>query len=201
MQNYSEVKENWTLSSSLNPINNNFTTLLSQNAGRSFPVRGLKVGMPCYREDEKVLYVLIDVERELWIKVFDLTRTPVDKEYVDSVRVDLSRIDGLLGTDGKVKTALLNTGNSVGQVVTVGNGSKISTTLLDTGLNVGQLLKIPEGGKLPNDILNIGLQAGQIPVLDGSGKLQASMMPKDVAVFDAQGRLKFPNGNLLFIGG
>ena len=108
MQSYKEIMETWTIASSLLPINENFLTLLTQNAGGSFPIQNLKEGMPCYRTDEKKLYVLTDAIYEIWVLVMDLTQTAVTKEYVDSIILPLERVDGWKDSStGKIKMSLL----------------------------------------------------------------------------------------------
>lgn len=168
--------ETWTIAASLLPINENFLTLLTQNAGGSFPIQNLKEGMPCYRTDEKKLYVLTDVAFEIWVLVIDLTKTAVTKEYVDSITIPLSRVTDWNDTSNKIKMSLLNTGTSNGQLVTVGSNGKIPTSLLDTGLTKGKVLLVQDGDLLPE-----------------------SLIPNKYATF-TNNRLMFPNGSYIYIG-
>ena len=177
MQSYKEIMETWTIAASLLPINENFLTLLTQNAGGSFPIHNLKEGMPCYRTDEKKLYVLTDVDFEIWVLVIDLTKTAVTKEYVDSITIPLSRVTDWKDTsNNKIKMSLLNTGTSNGQLVTVGSNGKIPTSLLDTGLTKGKVLIVQDGDLLPE-----------------------SLIPNKYATF-TNNRLMFPNGSYIYIG-
>ena len=177
MQSYKEIMETWTIASSLLPINENFLTLLTQNAGGSFPVQNLREGMTCYRTDEKKIYVLTDVTFEIWVLVMDLTKTSVTKEYVDSVVIPLERVSGWKDSfTGKVRMALLNTGTSNGQLLTVGSNGKVPTDLLDTGLLKGQLVVVQDGDYISESII-----------------------PNKYATF-SNNRLMFPNGNYLYIG-
>ena len=176
MQSYKEIMETWTIAASLLPINENFLTLLTQNAGGSFPIQNLKEGMPCYRTDEKKLYVLTDVAFEIWVLVIDLTKTAVTKEYVDSITIPLSRVTDWNDTSNKIKMSLLNTGTSNGQLVTVGSNGKIPTSLLDTGLTKGKVLLVQDGDLLPE-----------------------SLIPNKYATF-TNNRLMFPNGSYIYIG-
>lgn len=176
MQSYKEILETWTIAASLLPINENFLTLLTQNAGGSFPIQNLREGMPCYRTDEKKLYVLTDVEFEIWVLVIDLTKTAVTKEYVDSITIPLSRVTEWKDTStGKIKMSLLNTGTTNGQIVVVGTNGLIPTSLLDTGLTKGKILLIQDGDTIPE-----------------------SVIPNKYATF-SNNRLMFPNGNYLYI--
>ena len=176
MQSYKEILETWTIAASLLPINENFLTLLTQNAGGSFPIQNLREGMPCYRTDEKKLYVLTDVEFEIWVLVIDLTKTAVTKEYVDSITIPLSRVtEWKDNSTGKIKMSLLNTGTTNGQIVVVGSNGLIPTSLLDTGLTKGKILLIQDGDTIPE-----------------------SVIPNKYATF-SNNRLMFPNGNYLYI--
>ena len=177
MQSYKEIMETWTIAASLLPINENFLTLLTQNAGGSFPIQNLKEGMPCYRTDEKKLYVLTDVTFEIWVLVIDLTQTAVTKEYVDAIKIPLDRVTDWKDTStGKIKMSLLNTGSSNGQIVTVGSNGKVSTSLLDTGLTKGKVLLVPDNELIPE-----------------------SLIPNKYATF-TNNRLMFPNGSYIYIG-
>lgn len=177
MQSYKEILETWTIASSLLPINENFLTLLTQNAGGSFPIQNLKEGMPCYRTDEKKLYVLTDATYEIWVLVMDLTQTAVTKEYVDSIVIPLERVDGWEdSSNGKIKMSLLNTGTSNGQLLTVGSNGKLPTSLLDTGLTKGKVLLVQDNDLIPEAVI-----------------------PDKYASF-SNNRLMFPNGSYIYIG-
>ena len=169
--------ETWTIASSLLPINENFLTLLTQNAGGSFPSHNLKEGMVCYRTDEKKLYLLTDSKYELWVLIMDLTKTAVSKEYVDAITVTLDRVTGWKDTStGKIKMSLLNTGTSNGQLLTVGSNGKLPTSLLDTGLTKGKILLVQDNDLIPE-----------------------ALIPNKYATF-SNNRLMFPNGNYIYIG-
>ena len=177
MQSYKEIMETWTIASSLLPINENFLTLLTQNAGGSFPSQNLKEGMVCYRTDEKKLYLLTDSKYELWVLIMDLTKTAVSKEYVDAITVTLDRVSGWKDTStGKIKMSLLNTGTSNGQLLTVGSNGKLPTSLLDTGLTKGKVLLVQDNDLIPE-----------------------ALIPNKYATFSSN-RLMFPNGNYIYIG-
>ena len=177
MQSYKEIMETWTIASSLLPINENFLTLLTQNAGGSFPSQNLREGMICYRTDEKKLYLLTDSKYELWVLIMDLTKTAVSKEYVDAITVPLDRVSGWKDAyTGKVKMTLLNTGTSNGQLLTVGSNGKLPTSLLDTGLTKGKVLLVQDNDLIPE-----------------------ALIPNKYATF-SNNRLMFPNGNYIYIG-
>lgn len=201
MQNVQQIMEEWTIANSLAPMNDNWQSLLSQNSGISFPVTNLELGMACFRTDELALYVLANVHDKLWVKIAQLTLTYVDKEYVDSMHIDLSRIDNLIDPlTGKVKMSLMYTGVQNGQLVGVGDNNHIATSLIDTGVKAGQIVQVNEDGKIPIGVLNVGVQEGQIPILITKGKLNDSIIPDNVAVFSSDGSLEFPGGNSIFIG-
>lgn len=177
MQSYKEILETWTIAASLLPINENFLTLMTQNAGGSFPVQNLVEGMTCYRTDEKKIYVLTDVTFEIWVLVMDLTKTAVTKEYVDSITIPLSRVtDWKDSSTAKIKMSLLNTGTSNGQLIIVGSDGKIPTSLLNTGTTSGKILLVGSNNLIPE-----------------------TLIPSKYAAF-SNNRLMFPNGNYIYIG-
>ena len=142
-----------------------------------------------------------DAVKKLWIKIADLTLTYVDKEYVDSMHIDLSRIDNIIDpATGKIKMSLMYTGVETGQLVRVGNGNKIATSLLDTGVDANQIVKVNEDKKIAMSVLPVGVNAEQIPVLITNGKLPDSTIPTNVAKFNTSDQLVFPNGAVLWIG-
>lgn len=201
MQNVQKIQEEWTIANSLAPMNENWQSLLSNNSGISFPVSNLELGQACFRTDELALYVLANVHDKLWVKIAQLTLTYVDKEYVDSMHIDLSRVDNLIDPlTKKVKMSLMYTGVENGQLVEVGDNNHIATSLIDTGTRAGQIVKVNEDGKIPSGVLNLGVQEGQIPILVTKGKLNDSVIPDNVAVFNDDGSLTFPSGNTIFIG-
>lgn len=201
MQEFRRIGEDETLANSLEPMNRNWESMLSQHSGITFPVVNVVLGQPCFRLDELCLYICANVEKALWIKIANLTLTYVDKEYVDSMHIDYSRIDNLIdAATQKIKMSLMNTGTTAGQLVMAGTGNKIATSLIDTGINAGQVVVINEDGKIPTGILNVGVLANQIPVLNDKGQLPSSTLPTGTAVFDSQGRLVFPSGALLWVG-
>ena len=159
------------------------------------------VGQACFREDELALYMCANVEKNLCIKVADLTLTYVDKEYVDSMHIDLNRIDNIIDPNtGKIKMSLMYTGTTNGQLVRVGNNNKIDTSLIDTGINAGQIVAVNGNKKIAMSVLPVGLNTEQIPVLTTGGKLPSSTIPNEVAKFNSSGQLVFPNGAVLWIG-
>lgn len=84
MQSYTEIAPLQTLLASLPALLNNDKTALSQSSGSAFPTDDLIAGMPCYRTDENKLYVLTDATTPTWLLLFDFTKTPTTKEYVDA---------------------------------------------------------------------------------------------------------------------
>lgn len=201
MQNVQTIQEEWTIANSLAPMNENWQSLLSQNSGISFPVSNLELGQACFRTDELALYVLANVHDRLWVKIAQLTLTYVDKEYVDSMHIDISRVDNLIDPiTKKVKMSLMYTGVENGQLVAVGDNNHIATSLIDTGTKANQIVQVGADGKIPTGVLNLGVQEGQIPVLVSKGKLNDSVIPDNVAVFNDDGSLTFTNGNTIFIG-
>lgn len=200
MQLLRRIKEDETLANSLDPINKNYESLQSQHSGVTFPILDIVLGQPCFREDELSLYVCASVEDRLWVKVADLKLTYVNKEYVDTMHIDLSRIDNIIDTaTNKIKMSLMNTGVKNGQLVRVGDNDKIATSLIDTGVEAGQIPIINSDGKLPISLLDVGVRGQQIPVLDTNGKLVDSTIPNNVAWFDNSGKLTFPNGAKIWV--
>lgn len=201
MQELRKIGEDETLANSLDPMNKNWASLQSQNSGVTFPIKDIVVGQACFREDELALYMCADAVKKLWIKIADLTLTYVDKEYVDSMHIDLSRIDNIIDpATGKIKMSLMYTGVETGQLVRVGNGNKIATSLLDTGVDANQIVKVNEDKKIAMSVLPVGVNAEQIPVLITNGKLPDSTIPTNVAKFNTSDQLVFPNGAVLWIG-
>ena len=201
MQELRRIKEDETLANSLEPMNRNWESLLSHNSGVTFPVKDIVVGQTCFRLDELALYVCADVEKALWVKIANLTLTYVDKEYVDSMHIDLSRIDNLIDpVTGKIKMSLMYTGNTNGQLVRVGDNNKIATSLIDYGVNAGQIVIVNDDKKIAMSVLPVGLNEEQIPLLTTGGKLPSSTIPNEVAKFNSSGQLVFPNGAILWVG-
>ena len=200
MQLTRRIGENETLANSLSPMNDNWESLLSSNSGISFPVSNLQQGMLCFRTDELALYTLSDVKNTVWVKIAQLTLTYVDKEYVDSMHIDISRVDNLIDNlTGKVKMSLMYTGTENGQLVKVGENNKIATSLIDTGTDPQQLVQVGDTGKIATGLIDVGMRAGQIPILDDTGHLVKNVLPTTEAFFDGTGKLIFPNGNKLWV--
>ena len=201
MQELRKIGEDETLANSLDPMNKNWKSLQSQNSGVTFPIKDIVVGQACFREDELALYMCANVEKNLWIKVADLTLTYVDKEYVDSMHIDLNRIDNIIDpSTGKIKMSLMNVGVVNGQLVGVGANNKIATSLIDTGINAGQIVMVNDNKKIATSLLPIGLNVEQIPMLVAGGKLPDSTIPTNVAKFNSSGQLVFPNGAVIWVG-
>lgn len=201
MQELRRIKEDETLANSLEPMNRNWESLQSHNSGITFPIKDIVVGQTCFRIDELSLYMCADVEKALWIKIANLTLTYVDKEYVDSMHIDLNRIDNLIDpVTSKIKMSLMYTGVTNGQLVRVGDNNKIATSLIDTGTASGKIVAVNGDGKIAKSLLPIGLNAEQIPMLVTGGKLPDSTIPANVAKFNSSGQLQFPNGALLWVG-
>lgn len=200
MQNVQTIQEEWTIANSLAPMNENWQSLLSQNSGISFPVSNLELGQACFRTDELALYVLANVHDKLWIKIAQLTLTYVDKEYVDSMHIDISRVDNLIDPiTKKVKMSLMYTGVENGQLVAVGDNDHIATSLIDTGTKAGQIVQVNDNGKIPTGVLDVGVRNGQIPILNDKGKLVDDIIPNNIAWFDGSGKLEFPNGTKIWV--
>ena len=200
MQLLRRIKEDETLANSLDPINKNYESLQSQHSGVTFPILDIVLGQPCFREDELSLYVCANVEDRLWVKVADLKLTYVNKEYVDTMHIDLSRIDNIIDTaTNKIKMSLMNTGVKNGQLVRVGDNDKIATSLIDTGVDAGQIPILDNNGKIALSTLDVGVKAQQIPILDTNGDLPDSVIPSNVARFDGSGKLTFPNGAKIWV--
>lgn len=200
MQELRRINDEETLANSLEPMNKNWESIQSQHSGITFPKTNVVLGQPCFREDELALYICADVSNKLWIKVADLKLTYVNREYVDKMRIDLDRIDNLIDSSTKkIKTSLINTGNTNGQLVRVGNGDKIATSLIDTGVKANQIVQVNSDGKIAQSLLNVGVKANQIPLLDSKGELPSSTVPSNVARFDSSGKLQFPNGAKIWV--
>lgn len=201
MQGLRRIRETETLANSLDPINKNFESVQSQHSGTSFPQDNLILGQPCFRTDTMSLYILSNVEYNLWIRVADLTLTLVNKEYVDTLRIPLSRVDNIIdAATNKIKMGLMYTGTQNGQLVTVGNNNKIATSLIDTGVNAGQVVVVNTDGKIPMSVLNVGYNREQIPLLNDNAQLPVSIIPTAIARFDTNGQLVFPNGAKIWVG-
>lgn len=201
MQELRRIKEDETLANSLEPMNRNWESLQSHNSGITFPIKDIVVGQTCFRIDELSLYMCADVEKALWIKIANLTLTYVDKEYVDSMHIDLNRIDNLIDpVTSKIKMSLMYTGVTNGQLVRVGDNNKIATSLIDTGTSAGKVVAVNGNGKIALSILPVGVNAEQIPLLATGGKLPDSTIPTNVAKFNSSNQLVFPNGALLWVG-
>ena len=200
MQELRRINDEETLANSLEPMNKNWESIQSQHSGIAFPKTNVVLGQPCFREDELALYICADVSNKLWIKIADLKLTYVNREYVDKMRIDLDRIDNLIDSSTKkIKTSLINTGNTNGQLVRVGNGNKIATSLIDTGVKANQIVQVNGDGKIAQSLLNVGVKANQIPLLDSKGELPSSTIPSNVARFDSSGKLQFPNGAKIWV--
>lgn len=201
MQELRRIRETETLADSLDPINKNFESVQSQHSGTVFPQDNLVLGQPCFRTDTMSLYILSNVGYKLWVRVADLTLTLVNKEYVDTLRIPLSRVDGLIdAATNKIKTSLLYTGLQNGQLVMVGNNNKIPTSLIDTGVSVGQVVIVGTNGKVPMSVLNVGYNREQIPLLNDKALLPDSIFPTNIARFNTSGQLVFPNGAKIWVG-
>ena len=200
MQSLRTIKETETLANSLDPINKNFTSLQSQHSGTAFPQTNLVLGQPCFRTDTLALYILANVENNLWIRVADLTLTLVNKEYVDTLRIPLSRVDNIIdAATNKIKMSLMYTGTQNGQLVMVGNNNKIATSLIDTGVNAGQVVMVNADGKIPNGILNIGYGREEIPILNDKALIPDTILPSNLARFNESGQIVFPNGTKMWV--
>lgn len=200
MQGLRRIKETETLANSLEPINKNFESVQSQHSGTSFPQDNLILGQPCFRTDTMSLYILSNVEYNLWIRVADLTLTLVNKEYVDTLRIPLSRVDNIIdAATNKIKMSLMYTGTQNGQLVMVGNNNKIATSLIDTGVKAGQVVMVNADGKIPNGILNIGYGREEIPILNDKALIPDTILPSNLARFNESGQIVFPNGTKMWV--
>lgn len=200
MQRLRRIEETETLANSLDPINKNFESVQSQHSGTSFPQDNLVLGQPCFRTDTMSLYILSNVEYNLWIRVADLTLTLVNKEYVDTLRIPLSRVDNIIdAATNKIKMSLMYTGTQNGQLVMVGNNNKIATSLIDTGVNAGQVVMVNADGKIPNGILNIGYGREEIPILNDKALIPDSILPSNLVRFNESGQIVFPNGTKMWV--
>lgn len=200
MQRLRRIQETETLANSLDPINKNFESVQSQHSGTSFPQDNLVLGQPCFRTDTMSLYILSNVEYNLWIKVADLTLTLVNKEYVDAFHIPLSRVDDIIdAATNKIKMSLMYTGTQNGQLVMVGDKDKIATSLIDTGVNAGQVVMVNADGKIPNGILNIGYGREEIPILNDKALIPDIILPSNLARFNESGQIVFPNGTKMWV--
>ena len=200
MQRLRRIQETETLANSLDPINKNFESVQSQHSGTSFPQDNLVLGQPCFRTDTMSLYILSNVEYNLWIKVADLTLTLVNKEYVDTFHIPLSRVDDIIDvTTNKIKMSLMYTGTQNGQLVMVGDKDKIATSLIDTGVKAGQVVMVNADGKISNGILNIGYGREEIPILNDKALIPDTILPSNLARFNESGQIVFPNGTKMWV--
>lgn len=200
MQRLRKIKETETLADSLDPINKNFESVQSQHSGTSFPQDNLVLGQPCFRTDTMSLYILSNVKYILWIKIADLTLTLVNKEYVDTFHIPLSRVDDIIdATTNKIKMSLMYTGTQNGKLVMVGDNDKIATSLIDTGVKAGQVVMVNADGKIPNGILNIGYGREEIPILNDKALIPDTILPSNLARFNESGQIVFPNGTKMWV--
>lgn len=200
MQGLRRIKETETLANSLDPINKNFESVQSQHSGTDFPQDNLVLGQPCFRTDTMSLYILSNVEYNLWIRVADLTLTLVNKEYVDTLRIPLSRVDNIIdAATNKIKMSLMYTGTQNGQLVMVGNNNKIATSLIDTGVKAGQVVMVNTNGKIPMSVLNVGYNREQIPLLNDNALIPDTILPSNLARFNESGQIVFPNGTKMWV--
>lgn len=201
MQKYFTIEEVWTLANSLGYINDNFKTLLTNNAGVTFPIDGLELGMLCFRTDQLKMYTLADVERQAWILTMDLLQTYVTKEYVDTMPIPIERLTNLLDKNTKkIRDDLYNVGVQNGQLVRVGDRNKIDTNLIDTGTSSGKILKVDNENKIPNGVIRTGTSPGTIPIIPSTGTLPNSILDPTIARFSGN-YLVFPNGGRIRLGG
>lgn len=200
MQKLRKIKETETLANSLEPINKNFESVQSQHSGTSFPQDNLVLGQPCFRTDTMSLYILSNVEYNLWIRAADLTLTLVNKEYVDTFHIPLSRVDDIIDVaTNKIKMSLMYTGTQNGQLVMTGDNDKIATSLIDTGVKAGQIVMVNADGKIPNGILNIGYGREEIPILNDKALIPDTILPSNLARFNESGQIVFPNGTKMWV--
>lgn len=89
MQSYTEIPSSQSIQSSLALLLNNDKTALSQSAGSAFPTTNLFVGMPCFRTDQKKIYVLMDLT-PTWALVWDFNAPAVTQGADIGGGVDLN---------------------------------------------------------------------------------------------------------------
>lgn len=82
MQKFVDIPSTETLTNSRQKLLDNDTTIMSCSSGPSFPTTSLQVGMFCFRTDLNQLFQLMDLT-PTWKLIFDLSKTAVNKEYVD----------------------------------------------------------------------------------------------------------------------
>jgi len=66
MQNFQNIPETQTLSSSREMLLNNEKTIMSLHSGTVFPTSNIEVGMLCYRTDQGAIYQLTSVGPSVW---------------------------------------------------------------------------------------------------------------------------------------
>ena len=97
VQSFTVIAATDTLENSRVPIHDNVRTALSQSSGTAFPTQNLEIGMPCYRSDLKILYLLESTGPDTWVEFFDFNKTLLQEEDADLLYVALT--DGAAGVD------------------------------------------------------------------------------------------------------
>jgi len=87
MQNFVSIAGADKIKNSRQILVDDLNTIMSQSSGIAFPIADLQLGMPCYRSDQKKLYVLTQTGPDVWELLFD---------FNDAFNAD--KLDGLEST-------------------------------------------------------------------------------------------------------
>ncbi|KVL49954.1 shufflon system plasmid conjugative transfer pilus tip adhesin PilV [Burkholderia territorii] len=85
MQNYTQIPDSQRVSDSLAPLLNNDLTAISRNAGDSFPINGLQIGMPYLSTSQNKLFRLTSLTPVTWVVEIDYNRTIAYQDSIDAL--------------------------------------------------------------------------------------------------------------------
>lgn len=140
MQNFLIIPETDTLQASLPKILGNDRTILSQSSGTVFPTTNLEVGMPCFRTDQKKLYVLTVLSPVTWTLVADVNNGVITWTSANDGAgsgLDADTVDGLQAS--QLFRSDLTTGDSVLGLATISKSIRVLTSWVDTGIKAADL--------------------------------------------------------------
>jgi hypothetical protein len=163
MQSFTVLATSDTLSTSRTYLNDNFTTLNSNNSGTSFPATNLVVGMFCYRTDLGATYQLKSTGPSVWVLMFDNDETYLSQQGGDArYAYDYASTVAKLGFAPANKTGDTFTGPVVVQAPVAADAA--SYVLADGGYNAfvlfGTRASLMRWGIFKNAIAEGGSNAG-----------------------------------------
>lgn len=140
MQNFLIIPDTDTLQASLPKILGNDRTILSQSSNTVFPTTNLEVGMPCYRTDQKKLYVLTVVSPATWVLVADVNDGVITWTSANDGAgsgLDADTVDGIQAS--QLFRSDITTSDTVLGLATISKSIRILTTWADTGIKAADL--------------------------------------------------------------